>query len=42
MIFYYIICGGQCRNEHSTIKLENSDIIYYVGCDKHKNKFLIK
>jgi hypothetical protein len=42
MVFYYNIRGGQCRNEHSTIVLQNTDIICYVGRDKHENEFLIK
>jgi hypothetical protein len=42
MVFYYNIRGGQCRNEHTTITLHTSDIVCYVGRDKHENEFLIK
>lgn len=42
MVFYYHIRGGQCLNQHSHITLATSDIVCYVGRDKHENEYLIK
>mmetsp|Transcript_34548 Transcript_34548/g.74932 ORF Transcript_34548/g.74932 Transcript_34548/m.74932 type:complete len:528 (-) Transcript_34548:80-1663(-) len=42
MVFYYTIRGGQCLNDHSHITLSSSDIICYVGRDKHENEYLIQ
>lgn len=42
MVFYYTIRGGQCLNEHSHITLSSSDIVCYVGRDKHENEYLIQ
>jgi hypothetical protein len=42
MVFYFTIRGGPCCNANSHIVLSSSDIICYVGKDKHENEFLIK
>lgn len=42
MVNYYTIRGGSCKNEHAAITLRSSDIICYVGRDKHENEYLIQ
>ena len=42
MVFHFTIRGGPCLNAYSHITLASSDIICYVGKDKHENEFLIK
>jgi hypothetical protein len=42
MVFNFIIRGGPCLNAHSHVVLTSSDIICYVGRDKHENEYLIK
>jgi hypothetical protein len=42
MVFNFTIRGGPCLNAHSHVVLTSSDIICYVGRDKHENEYLIK
>jgi len=48
MVYFYKIRGGQCRQggggtaDYSSIELKPTDIICYVGRDKHENEHLIK
>lgn len=42
MVFYYTIRGGPCLGSHSHITLAPSDIVCYVGRDKHENEHLIQ